>query len=66
MTTKEVEDYIDKKIRVEVLDGDVLFGELDSIAPDYDTETGEDEIELFVGTHYVCEPISLIKSILEL
>ncbi len=49
MIAKDFEKYIDKKVLIMLTDGRGFAGELDSVAPDYDTESGKDELELFMG-----------------
>ena len=38
MIAKDFEKYIDKKVLIILTDGRGFAGELDSVAPDYDTE----------------------------
>ena len=52
-----------KKILVVLTDGRKIIGEFDSVAPDYDTESGKDELELFVGGIYITVPIDEVKNI---
>lgn len=63
MEIKELERYIEKKILVVLTDGRKIIGEFDSVAPDYDTESGKDELELFVGGIYITVPIDEVKNI---
>lgn len=65
MKTEDFEKYLEKKIRVKFVDGQELVGELDSVVPDYDTESGKDEIELFVGGQkpYVLAPVDEVDSV---
>lgn len=63
MTLKDLKEYIDKKVLVMLADGRDVIGELDSIAPDYDTESGKDELELFIEGAYIAVPIDEVKSI---
>lgn len=63
MITKDFKEYIDKKVRVTFMDGQEIVGELDSIAPDYDTETGKDEIEIFVSGVYITAPVDEVKKV---
>nr|DAX90657.1 MAG TPA: Protein of unknown function (DUF2642) [Caudoviricetes sp.] len=63
MIAKDFEKYIEKKVLVMLTDGRGIAGELDSIAPDYDTESGKDELELFIEGAYIAVPIDEVKSI---
>lgn len=63
MIAKDFEKYIEKKVLVMLTDGRGIAGELDSIAPDYDTESGKDELELFIEGAYIVVPIDEVKSI---
>lgn len=63
MIAKDFEKYIDKKVLVMLTDGRGIAGELDSVAPDYDTESGKDELELFVDGAYVVVPVDEVMSI---
>lgn len=63
MILKDLKKYIDKKVLVMLSDGRDVIGELDSIAPDYDTESGKDELELFIEGVYIVVPIDEVKSI---
>ncbi len=63
MIAKDFEKYIDKKVLIMLTDGRGFAGELDSVAPDYDTESGKDELELFMDGAYVVFPVDEIKSI---
>lgn len=63
MITKDFEKYIDKKVLIMLTDGRGFAGELDSVAPDYDTESGKDELELFMDGAYIVVPVDEVKSI---
>jgi hypothetical protein len=63
MILRDLKEYIDKKVLVMLADGRDIIGELDSIAPDYDTESGKDELELFIEGAYIAVPIDEVKSI---
>ncbi|WP_270302274.1 hypothetical protein [Baileyella intestinalis] len=63
MMTKDFEKYIDKKVLVMLSDGRGIVGELDSIAPDYDTESGKDELEIFVEGAYIVVPVDDVESV---
>ena len=63
MVIKDFVKYIDKKVLIMLADGREVVGELDSIAPDYDTESGKDELELFIEGAYMTVPIDEVKSI---
>lgn len=63
MIAKDFEKYIDKKVLIMLTDGRGFAGELDSVASDYDTESGKDELELFIGGAYIVVPVDEVKSI---
>lgn len=63
MVIKDFEKYIDKKVLIMLTDGREVVGELDSITPDYDTESGKDELELFIEGAYMTVPIDEVKHI---
>lgn len=63
MIAKDFEKYIDKKVFVMLTDGRGIAGELDSVAPDYDTGSGKDELELFIDGAYVVVPVNEVMSI---
>lgn len=63
MIAKDFEKYIDKKVLIMLTDGRGFAGELDSVAPDYDTESGKDELELFIGGAYIVVSVDEVKSI---
>lgn len=63
MIAKDFERYIDKKVLIMLTDGRGFAGELDSVAPDYDTESGKDELELFIDGAYIVVPVDEVKSI---
>lgn len=63
MIAKDFEKYIEKKVLVMLTDGRGIAGELDSIAPDYDTESGKDELELFIEGAYIVVPVDEVESI---
>ena len=63
MIAKDFEKCIEKKVLVMLTDGRGIAGELDSIAPDYDTESGKDELELFIEGAYIVVPVDEVESI---
>ena len=63
MKAKDFEKFIEKEVSITFDDGDILHGELSSIIPYYDTESGKDEIELYIGGAYIAEPIDRVKEI---
>ena len=63
MKKTDFKKYIGKKVSIVFDDGDVLSGELSSIVPDYDTESGKDEIELYIGGAFITEPIDRVTEI---
>lgn len=63
MQTNDFEKYMDKKVHVICTDGQSIIGELDSVAPDYDTESGKDELEIFIEGVYLVIPIDEVEYI---
>ncbi len=63
METLDLKKYIDKKVRVIFTDGQTLHGDFTSIVPDYDTDSGKDEMELYIGGAFIQTPIDEVKSI---
>ena len=40
-------------------DGKEIVGEFDSVAPDYDTESGKDELEISIDGIYILQFLSM-------
>ena len=62
MTIWDFADLHEKKCSVTTMDGTVFRGDLYLGETEFDSSSGEDEIDVFTGKGYVCLPVSDIKS----
>lgn len=65
MTIKEIEKYFDfeTKVKITTKDNKESVGIITGVINNFDTSSGEDEIELDMATHYLGIAIPDIKSI---
>jgi small nuclear ribonucleoprotein (snRNP)-like protein len=66
ITFKEAAQYFEKKVRVVTTDKKEFIGVVTGIDDDFDTYSGEDEIEIDLIKYYLGLPLSEIETIEEL
>ena len=63
MTFKQIKPYIDQKVILTDIDGQVFRGEITKTESEFDSASGKPEVEIRVKSHYIGIPIDEIKSI---
>jgi small nuclear ribonucleoprotein (snRNP)-like protein len=66
ITFKEAALYFEKKVRVVTTDKKEIIGIVTGIENDFDTFSGEDELEIDLINYYLGLPLSEIENIEEL
>lgn len=63
MTVFDFKDFFEKQIKIKTSDGKEFRGKLTGFEDEDDSFSGEDEIELTVGTHEVSIEVSSITAV---
>lgn len=53
MTIDDLKDKFEKTIKITCDDGKIFKGRLTGIENSFETDSGQDEIELYTGEHYL-------------
>lgn len=66
MLYKEIEEYIGKNVIVTDTRDKKFRGTITNTEPEFDTESGKEEIELYTGKVYYGIPLDEIKNIIKI
>lgn len=66
MKDEDFAPYFEKQVSLSLIDGKKFEGVFTSLIPDYDTDSGKAEVEIFSDHTYFVIPIDEVKTITKL
>lgn len=66
MLYEEIKEYIGKSVIVTDVNGKKFRGVITNTESEFDTESGQEEIELYTGKIYFGIPIDEVKTVVEI
>jgi hypothetical protein len=63
MTYADMQKYFEKRVMITTLEDEVFVGTVTGFDDALDTDSGNDEVELFIEKYFVCIEIPDVKSV---